>query len=472
MSPAARTEPTAQWKPDVEVPVYSLKDVAQHKQKNDMWIVVHGKVYDVSSYAQDHPGGAETIEEVAGMDATVAFEDIGHSEDARELLQPMLIGVLNEHEAQAGKPKKAVKVVSRAPASSPAKPSSNTGIYLSAVALAALVAIGARVAVTARTMSHPMFHRLRTSRLGGPNDFWNGVILTTAAFLVTGTYAFNRVSALFSVTSGFTRYPPHKKASSAAPTRQVAGFLVPNEYKTLPLVRKDTLSPNTVRLTFALPTPSTIIGLPTGQHISIRGPVGDKLVARSYTPTSNNADPGKLELVIKLYADGQLTGGYLANLAVGDAVAFRGPKGAMRYRRGWALALGMVAGGTGITPMYQLVRAICEDPADATQVSLVYANRAEEDILLREELDRFARLYPRNFRVWYMLDRPAEGWTGGSGFVTKEVMRERLPAPEGGAKMLLCGPPGMVKAAKVGLGELGWQVPGAVCKMSDQVFTF
>lgn len=43
VSTEARTEPGAQWKPEVEVPIYSLKEVAAHNKKNDMWIVVHGK---------------------------------------------------------------------------------------------------------------------------------------------------------------------------------------------------------------------------------------------------------------------------------------------------------------------------------------------------------------------------------------------------------------------------------------------
>ncbi|EKG18624.1 Oxidoreductase FAD/NAD(P)-binding protein [Macrophomina phaseolina MS6] len=291
--------------------------------------------------------------------------------------------------------------------------------------------------------------------------------------MVVGTCTVQRVSKLFAITSGFTRYPAHFKAASAAPTRQVTGFLAPQEYKKLPLIKIDQISPNTVRYTFALPAPTTVLGLPIGQHVAIRGSTPDgQVVSRSYTPTSNNSDPGKLELVIKIYPDGLLTGQCLANLRVGDQVEFRGPKGAMRYRKGWATRIGMVAGGTGITPMYQLIRAICEDPTDLTEVSLIYANRSEEDILLRDELDRFARLYPSNFKVWYLLDHPSENWLFGSGYVTKELMAERLPAPENGSKVLLCGPPGMVKAAKGSLVQLGFQAPGAVSKMTDQVFTF
>lgn len=144
----------------------------------------------------------------------------------------------------------------------------------------------------------------------------------------------------------------------------------------------------------------------------------------------------------------------------------------MKYRPGLCKKIGMVAGGTGITPMYQVIRAICEDERDTTEVSLIYANRTEEDILLREELDTFARRYPKNFRVYYMLDKPPVGWTGGSGFVTQDLMAERLPQPNLDSKVFLCGPPGMVNAAKKALVNLGFKQPGASAKASDEIFAF
>jgi cytochrome-b5 reductase len=132
----------------------------------------------------------------------------------------------------------------------------------------------------------------------------------------------------------------------------------------------------------------------------------------------------------------------------------------------------MVAGGTGITPMYQLIRAICENDTDTTQISLVYANRSEADILLREELDSFARRYPANFKVWYMLDTAPEDWAYGTGFVDVDVLREHMPSPGPETKVLLCGPPGMIGATKKNLATLGFKTPGSVSKMSDQVFCF
>ena len=69
--------------------------------------------------------------------------------------------------------------------------------------------------------------------------------------------------------------------------------------------------------------------------------------------------------------------------------------------------LGMIAGGTGITPMLQVITAIIRDEYDTTTtMALLFANQTEEDILLREELDGLARKHPHRFRVAYTLDRP------------------------------------------------------------------
>ena len=250
------------------------------------------------------------------------------------------------------------------------------------------------------------------------------------------------------------------------------GWLDPKTFQALPLVKKELLSANAYRLTLALPQPNTVAGLPTGQHVSIRGLVGGKFVSRSYTPVSNNLDRGVIELVIRFYKNGALTNGYLSKLEVGDSIELRGPKGGVRYQRGMCAKAAMVAGGTGITPMYQLIRAICEDPRDTTEVSLIYANRTEQDVLLREELDAFARKHPRNFRIFYVLDDAPESWQGGRGFVNKEMMQERFETPCPNKRIFLCGPPIMVHSVKTALGDLGYRLPGALSKPTDEVICF
>lgn len=88
----------------------------------------------------------------------------------------------------------------------------------------------------------------------------------------------------------------------------------------------------------------------------------------------------------------------------------------------------MIAGGTGITPMLQVVRAVIRGrkAGDRTEVDLIFANVNQEDILLKEDLDGLAA-EDSGFRVHYVLNNPPEGWTGGVGFVTPEMMTVSLP---------------------------------------------
>ena len=72
------------------------------------------------------------------------------------------------------------------------------------------------------------------------------------------------------------------------------------------------------------------------------------------------------------------------------------------------IALEML-GGTGITPMLQLIRAVFRDKNDRTNLSLLFANQSEEDILLREELEEVQKQFPERFKLWYTVDRPNEG---------------------------------------------------------------
>jgi cytochrome-b5 reductase len=97
--------------------------------------------------------------------------------------------------------------------------------------------------------------------------------------------------------------------------------------------------------------------------------------------------------------------------------------------------------------MYQLMRAIFKNPEDKTKVTLVFGNISEEDILLKHELEDLENTYPQRFRAFYLLDKPPEGWAGGKGFITKELLKTVLPEPkEENTKIFVCGPPGLYKA--------------------------
>ncbi|KIS71395.1 putative cytochrome b5 [Mycosarcoma maydis] len=72
----------------------TMEQLKEHGSHDDLWLLIDGKVYDVSKFLDEHPGGDEVLVTEAGKDATEAFEDVGHSEDARALLGPMFVGEL------------------------------------------------------------------------------------------------------------------------------------------------------------------------------------------------------------------------------------------------------------------------------------------------------------------------------------------------------------------------------------------
>ncbi|XP_039358481.1 cytochrome b5 type B isoform X2 [Mauremys reevesii] len=76
-------------------PFFTLAEVAKRNSSREAWLVIHGRVYDVGRFLDEHPGGEEVLLEQAGKDATESFEDVGHSTDAREMLKEYFIGELH-----------------------------------------------------------------------------------------------------------------------------------------------------------------------------------------------------------------------------------------------------------------------------------------------------------------------------------------------------------------------------------------
>ena len=109
-------------------------------------------------------------------------------------------------------------------------------------------------------------------------------------------------------------------------------------------------------------------------------------------------------------------------------------------------SMGFVAGGTGIAPMLQIIEEILRNPADKTQLSLVYGSVSESDILLKARIDALAKKHASQFKVTYVLDKAPKGWTGASGFITSALLKEKLAPPSGDTMVIVCGPPGLMAA--------------------------
>ncbi|XP_046882126.1 NADH-cytochrome b5 reductase 3 [Hypomesus transpacificus] len=253
------------------------------------------------------------------------------------------------------------------------------------------------------------------------------------------------------------------------------------KYK-LRLIDKEVINHDTRRFRFALPSEEHILGLPVGKHIYLSAHIDGKLIVRPYTPVSSDDDKGYVDLVVKIYfrnvhpkfPEGGKMSQYLESLDLGDVVDFRGPGGLLEYKGQGQFAIqpekkspaetktarsvGLIAGGTGITPMLQLVRAILKDPSDQTSCSLLFANQTEKDILLRDELEELKARHPDRFRLWFTVDRAPEGWEYSEGFINADMIQKQLPIPADDSLILMCGPPPMIQfACNPNLDKLGYR---------------
>ncbi|KAF2401960.1 oxidoreductase NAD-binding domain-containing protein [Trichodelitschia bisporula] len=251
-------------------------------------------------------------------------------------------------------------------------------------------------------------------------------------------------------------------------------------FVSLKLDSVEILNHNTKKFRFSLPENDSVAGLHVASALlaKYKGPEMEKPVIRPYTPTSEEDSKGYIEFVVKKYPNGPMST-HLHDMVPGQRLDFKGPIPKYPWAPNKHDHIALIAGGTGITPMYQLIRAIFSNPEDQTKVTLVFGNISEEDILLKRELEDLENTYPRRFRAFYTLDNPPEKWQQGKGFISKELLKTVLPEPKEGEKLkiFVCGPPGMYKAisgpkkSPADQGELGG-VLSELGYSKEQVYKF
>ena len=258
--------------------------------------------------------------------------------------------------------------------------------------------------------------------------------------------------------------------------------LDPRKYKQFKLIEKLDLinSPGcalTMLFRFELPAGSAL-ALPTGQHITIKAvnAEGDEIM-RQYTPTTNENVTGHFDVVIKIYPNGAM-GNYLKELPIGSMVDIKGPQGKFHYKGDGQVGikrtheketiydvshLGMVAGGSGLTPMYQIIQNLTQN-GDNLPMTFLYGNVSQGDIILKSSLDDLAS-QNKNLTMWYTVDKCEDkAWPYTTGFMNAELFKQKLPAPGPKTLILLCGPPGLIGFATKLLKENGYT--------DEMLFTF
>ncbi|KAH7046851.1 hypothetical protein BKA57DRAFT_464459 [Linnemannia elongata] len=270
---------------------------------------------------------------------------------------------------------------------------------------------------------------------------------------------------------------PEAKAAAAIPKEPIASALDPNAFVDFKLKSVHPLTPNTSRFTFELKEGQTL-GMEVTSCVVTKFVKEDgKPVIRPYTPTSDVDQTGSFDFVIKHYEGGPMST-HIHGLKPGDTLSVKGPISKHPFKTNQFETVSLIAGGSGITPMIQIISGLLKDKADKTKIHLIFGNVTPEDIILKDELDAYAKAYPDRFKVTYVIDKAVEGWKGPTGYVNAELIKKHIPdVATGNTKVFVCGPPLMMKSVcgVKGPNFTQGEVDGALKELgldSDHVFKF
>lgn len=239
----------------------------------------------------------------------------------------------------------------------------------------------------------------------------------------------------------------------------------------LVLDSKHPLNHNVTRFRFQLPQADQVLGLRPGQHVALSATVGGKRVVRMYSPVSGNETRGYVDVIIKRYEGEHALSKHIHAMKEGDKLEWDGPRGHIVYKGRGTFLIGRskkrekrsfyhltaIAGGTGITPLLQIVKSSLEDYSDCSSIHLIFANSTEKDVFLKEELDSLAEQHAARFRLTYTVSKPGDNWRAVVGRPDSAEVLKVLPPPSDDHVVMLCGPNGMVKGVVNTLKTIGHQ---------------
>lgn len=178
-----------------------------------------------------------------------------------------------------------------------------------------------------------------------------------------------------------------------------------SEYRKFKIIEVKHETNNCFRYRLQLPEFSPL-GLTIGQHIVIRDVHNGSAVSRQYTPVSDVSSVGHFDLLIKIYQHGKMSQ-CVQKWKVGTSIEVRGPFGNFQYFANKYRKLILLAAGTGIAPMSQIIQGILGNEEDETMIQMFYACKSYDQILMKTELNDWSSFW--NFSLTYVLSQEQEG---------------------------------------------------------------
>lgn len=192
-----------------------------------------------------------------------------------------------------------------------------------------------------------------------------------------------------------------------------------------------------------------------GQFITLIQEVNGKKIRRAYSLCSTPFEDANPAVTVKRVPDGQMSNHVNDVLKAGDEVEIMEPMGLFTTTYDPAAMRNIVffGGGSGITPLYSLIRSVLLKEPNST-LSLVYGNRSEEYIIFKDELHELASTYADRFNLIHILE---EGEADYVGRPTKDTIAEIAGKLEMDAstEVFICGPQPMMDVVTDGLKQAG-----------------
>eukprot|EP00052_Salpingoeca_macrocollata_P033639 m.9055 g.9055 ORF g.9055 m.9055 type:complete len:300 (-) comp5377_c0_seq1:71-970(-) len=246
-------------------------------------------------------------------------------------------------------------------------------------------------------------------------------------------------------TSGFAAVA-FKKSVRTMSAEEAREVISPKEFRALKLVEILPVNHDTKRFRFSTGDDHTPLNMTVASCLVTKATIDGKDIIRPYTPASQEDVKGHFDLVIKVYKDGNMSR-HVHSMKVGETLLFKGPFPKIEIKENMTKHIGMVAGGTGLTPMLQVIQHLLANKNDQTKMTLIFANRSEDDIILRKELDAMAVANPDRLKIFYMVDKAqSKDWKYGQGYINKETITSQFPPPGTDNMVFVCGPPPFMKA--------------------------
>ena len=224
-----------------------------------------------------------------------------------------------------------------------------------------------------------------------------------------------------------------------------------------------------------------------GQYIALFLEVGGIRTSRPYSISSQPNQVGYYDITIRRVENGLVSNYLLDEVNRGDTLISSGPAGNFYFNPLIHKKTTVcIAGGSGITPFMSMVREIIECGLDRT-VYLFYGSRTTEDVIFGDEITRLSQRF-ENIHFIPVIEKPAEGYEGSCGFITRQVLREVLENTED-KSFFICGPQGLYDFCLPQVEDLGvprrkikqemygappniWQYPGWPADIQpDDTFT-